>query len=85
MLKALYAINWLESITILVADSNLFRITLFGDGAMIKTIPMGNTLAAGVNNPFALLDVFDCSEHCSKAGRKDASYIAKLFLSLIKK
>ena len=84
LLKALYTINLTESIAMLLADSNMFGITLFGDGATIKTIPMINALAAGVNNPLALLDVFDCSEHCSKAGKKDASYIAKLFLSLIK-
>ena len=59
----------------LLADSTLFGLTLFGDGATIKTIPMINALAAGVNNPFALLDVFDCSEHCSKAGKKDASLL----------
>jgi len=85
LLNALYSINWTEGITMLLADCQLYGITLFGDGATIKTIPMINALAAGVNNPFALLDVFDCSEHCSKAGKKDAPYIAKLFLPLIKR
>lgn len=83
LLKTLYSINWKEGITMLVADSKLYGVCLFGDGATIKTIPMINTLAAGVNNPFCLLDVFDCSEHCSKGGKKDAAYHAKLFLPLI--
>jgi hypothetical protein len=84
LLKTLYTINWDEEITLLVADSKLYGVTLFGDGATIRTIPMINALAAGVNNPFCLLDVFDCSEHCSNAGKKDASYTAQLFLPLIK-
>ena len=83
LLKTLYTINWKEGITMLVADSKLYGVSIFGDGATIKNIPMINALAAGVNNPFCLLDVFDCSEHCSKAGKKDAAYHAKLFLSLI--
>ena len=84
LLKTLYTINWQEGVAMLVSDSMLYGVTLFGDGATIRTIPMINALAAGVNNPFCLLDVFDCSEHCSNAGKKDASYIAKLFLPLIK-
>lgn len=83
LLKSLYTVNWQEGVNMVVADSKLFGVNIFGDGATIKTIPMINALAAGVNNPFCLLDVFDCSEHCSKAGKKDASYIAKLFLPLI--
>ena len=83
LLKTLYFINWNEGITILVTDSKLYGVCLFGDGATIKTIPMINALAAGVNNPFCLLDVFDCSEQCSKEGKKDTAYHAKLFLPLI--
>ena len=85
LFNTLYGINWTEGITILMADCKLYGITLFGDGATIKTIPMINALGAGVNNPFALLDVFDCSDHCANAGKKDAVYIATLFLPLIKK
>ena len=83
LLKTLYTINWREGVTLLVADSKLYGVSIFGDGATIKTIPMINALAAGVNNPFCLLDVFDCSEHCSTGGKKDAAYHAKLFLPLI--
>ena len=85
LLQTLYEINWCEGITMLLADCHLFGIVIYGDGATIKNTPMINALAAGVNNPFALLDVFDCSEHCSNGGKKDASYIANLFLPLIQK
>ena len=85
LLQTLYKINWTEAIAMLIVDCVLFGLTLIGDGATTKTTPMINALAAGVNNPFALLDVFDCSKHCSKGGKKDASYIAKLFLPLIQK
>ena len=85
LLKTLYRITWTEAIAMLIADCILFGLTLFGDGATIKTIPMINALAAGVNNPFTLFDAFGCSEHCSKGGKKGASHIAKLFLPLVRK
>ena len=46
---------------------------------------MVNALGAGVHNNFSMINVFDYSYHCSNGGKKDASYIASLFLPLIKK
>ena len=54
-----------------------------GDGATIKTVPLVNVLAAGVNNPFALLDIADCTDHLSNGGKKDAMHIAKIIMPLI--
>jgi hypothetical protein len=42
-------------------------------------------LAAGVKNPFALLDVADCTNQAAHAKKKDASYIASLVDPLIVK
>ena len=55
-------------------------MSLFGDGATIKCIG-----CSGVHNSFTMLDVFDCTGHCSEGGKKDAEYIANLFLPLIAK
>ncbi len=57
-----------------------FWISIFGDGAMIKSVPLINVLAAGPNNPFALLDIVDCTSHVEVGGKKDAPYIANMIL-----
>ena len=69
----------------ILTESRLFGITVFGDGATIKGVPLVNILAAGVNNPFALLDVADCTDRAAQAKKKDASYIASLVDPLIVK
>ena len=58
---------------------------MYGNGATIATTPMINTLGSGVNNSFAMLDVYDCTGHMAAGGVKDAVYIAGLFLPLIAK
>jgi hypothetical protein len=40
-------------------------------------------LAACVNNPFALLEIADCTANLAKGGKKDAKYIAKIVMPLI--
>jgi hypothetical protein len=85
LLDKLYDVNWHQEATSLLTDAHTFGISLFGDGATIKTTPMINALGAGVHNSFAMLDVFDCTGHCAEGGKKDAVYIAGLFLDLIAK
>jgi hypothetical protein len=85
LLNSLYESNWNKQMQSLMSEAKIFGITVFGDGATIKTCPLINILAAGVNNPFALLDVADCSDHCSSGRKKDASYIAWLVDPLVKK
>ena len=85
LLTKLYDVNWIKETHSLLKDSHIFGISLFGDGATIKTTPMINALGAGVHNSFAMLEVFDCTDHCATGGKKDASYIANLFLPLISK
>ena len=45
---------------------------------------MIDALDYGVHNPFPMVDVFNCTDHCSVGGKKDAQYIAGLFLPLVK-
>jgi len=85
LLTQLYKESWDVQIKSLLTESKLFGITVFGDGATIKSVPLVNILAAGVNNPFALLDVADCTGHAAQAKKKDASYIASLVDPLILK
>jgi hypothetical protein len=67
----------------LLSEARIFGVTDFGDGATIKTIPLFNVLAACVNNPFALLEIADCTGHCAEGGKKDVKYIAKVIMPLI--
>ncbi len=67
----------------IISEGNTFGITVYGIGATIKGIPLINVLAAGVNNPFALLDIADCTDHLAKGGIKNASYIAKIIEPMI--
>lgn len=85
LLDKLYDVNWAQETSTLLTEAEHFGISLFGDGATIKTVPMVNALGAGVHNSFAMLDVFDCTDHCATGGKKDASYLAGLFLPLIDK
>ena len=60
-------------------------MSISGDGTTIKSVPLVNDLAAGVNNPFALLNIADCTSHMAAGGKKDAKYIAQIVQPLIKK
>ena len=82
-LDALHELNWKEQMKTLLSEAATFGITVFGDGATIKTIPLLNVLAAGVNNSFALLDIADCTNHLALGGKKDASHIASIIKPLI--
>ena len=83
ILTSIYDTNWDQEMKFLVLDADIFGVALFRDGATIKTVPMVNTFGAGVHNNFAIIDVFYCLEHCSNDGRKDALYIAGIFLPLV--
>jgi hypothetical protein len=78
LLSKLYDFTWDKQMSSILMEAKIFGVTVFGDGATIKSFPLVNILAAGVNNPFALLDIADCTDHCSSGGKKDAPYIAGL-------
>ena len=82
-LNALYVTHWKEQMKTLLSEARVFGVTVFGDGATIKTVPLVNVLAACVNNPFALLEIADCTAHLAEGGKKDAKYIAKIIMPLI--
>ena len=85
LLDKLYDVNWMQETSSLLKDSHTFGASLCGDGATQKTVPMINCLGAAVHNSFAMLDVFDCTDHCARGGKKDAAYISELFLGVIAK
>ena len=82
-LNALYETNWKEQMHTLLLEAWVYGLTVFGDGATIKTVPLVNVLAAGENSLFALLNIADCTDHLSNGGKKDVMYIAKIIMPLI--
>jgi len=83
-LDAIYAESWREQMTLLLSEARIFGVTVFGDGATTKSIALVNVLAAGINNPFALLDIVNCTHHLAKGGKNDARHIANIVITLIK-
>jgi hypothetical protein len=69
LLEHLYLTNWKHKSKALLLAVRCFGISLFEDGTTIKIVPMVNALGAGAPNQFAMLDVFDCSNHCSNGGK----------------
>ena len=61
----------------LLDEVETFGLSLYRDGASIKTTPFMNIMGAGFKNPGWVLEVVNCSEHMSTAndkhdGKKDA-------------
>jgi len=73
-----------EGIERLVGGGPSFGISIFGDGATIRRIPLINMLGSNPEQTSCLLDIVDCSQHMSDGGKKDAWYIAKKFLPVMK-
>ena len=72
----LYKTNWKGRLKKIMSELRIFGAAIFGDGATIKSVPLVNVFAAGVNNPLALLDIADCRSHMALGVKKDAKYIA---------
>jgi hypothetical protein len=49
-----------------------------GNGDTIHKVPMMIFLGSSPNNPFALLDIVDCTSEMAKSGKKVAKYFAGL-------
>jgi len=71
----------------LLLESKIFGVTtIFGDGATITNVPLVNILAAihNPNNPFALLEIVDCTDQMAKGGKKDVKYLSGIVRPLVK-
>lgn len=68
----------------LSSDAEIFGISIYGDGATIDKVPQINMLGATPANPSCMLDTVDCTNHMQEGGVKDAHYIMKKFLPVMK-
>ena len=84
LLDANFAAYQNDSLDSLLADVDTYGVSIFGDGATIVKTPMINILASSPTNPSCVLDVVDCSNHMLTGGKKDAWYIAKQILPIMR-
>jgi hypothetical protein len=69
LLDDIYQSTYDEQMRSLLNESKVFGIALFGDGTTIQKIPMMMFLGSSPNNPFALLDIVDCTSEMAKGGK----------------
>jgi hypothetical protein len=72
-----------EQMRSLLKESKVFGTALFGNGTTINKVPVMIFWGSSPNNPFALLDIVECTSEMAKAGKKDAKYIAGLLKPII--
>ena len=84
LLDATFETYYHEEVTKLFEEPDLYSISVYGDGATIKTTPLINVLACSPGNPACVLDVIDCTAHMSKGERKDARFIATEMLQVLR-
>ncbi len=82
LLEDIYQSTYDEQMRSLLKESKVFGIALFGNHATIQKVPMMIFLGSSPNNPFALLDIVDCTSKMAKGGKKDAKYIVGLLNQL---
>ena len=70
--------------TNLLKSANVFGLSFLGDGATVKRMPLMNILAACADTPPITVSIQDCTKHLQQGGKKDASYIAEMFDSIVK-
>ncbi len=70
MLDNIYQSTYDEQMRLLLKESKVFGIALFGNGATVQKIPLMNVLGSSPNNPIALLDIVDCTSKMEKGGKE---------------
>ena len=75
-----YQIYKTQTTEMLLKDADTYGLAFFGDGATIRKSPLINILASSVSEPAGCLSIVDCTGHLESDGRKDAAYIASLFI-----
>jgi hypothetical protein len=64
----------------LALQAENFGVSLLGDGATVRCIPLVNMLGMGVHDPAGVLDIAECTGHIQGGGKKDDGFIVGLFL-----
>jgi hypothetical protein len=70
LLDNIYQSTYDEQMRSLLKESKVFGIALFDNGGTIQKVPMMIFLGSSPNNPFALLDIVDCTSEMAKGGKR---------------
>ena len=84
LLEANHAEYKKRNIALAKLESGTYGLSMFGDGATVRKMPLINILLAGVHNPACVVRIADCTEALQAGATKDASFIARLFLTVMK-
>ena len=69
----------------LMLQADTFGLAWIGDGATVKKMPLVNVLVTCGEVPPTVIAINDCTGHMAAGGKKDASFIAKMFHSDVDK
>ena len=70
---------------LLQSDAGTFGISVQSDSATIATMPLTAVIGHNVNNRPVIMAILDATKHLARGGKKDARYIAKMMIKLLKK
>jgi hypothetical protein len=74
-----------ETYSLLATHADIFGITIFGDGATVRKMPLINILASGAFCSAGVLEIRDATKHMANGGIKNAEYIASLIKPHVEK
>jgi hypothetical protein len=69
----------------LALQARTLGLSLLGDGATVKRMPLVNMLSAGGHQPAGVLEIAECTGHIQGGGKKYAGFIAGSYLPHMKK
>ena len=84
LLDVLHDPNKDKMVRNLLLESKIFGVSIFGDGVTNTHVPLINILSSSPNNPFALLEIVDCTDQMAKGGKKDAKYLSGIVRPLVR-
>ncbi len=84
LLDVLHDPNKDKMVRNLLLESKIFGVSIFGDGVTNTHVPLINILSSSPNNPFALLEIVDCTGQMANGGDKCTKYLSSLVRPLIR-
>ena len=85
LLQPCYASHEATNDHLLLSDPETFGLSVQSDSATISTMPLTAVIGQNVNNRPVILDIIDATKHLAKGGKKNARYIARMIIKLLKK
>ena len=85
LLQPCYNTHKATNNNLLLSDPETFGISVQSDQATIHRMPLSAVIGHNVNTRPVIMDIIDATKHLARGGKKDARYIAKMIIKLLKK